>query len=511
MIKKLNKNDFKIVLQFTAKAIMALGFTMIIPIIVSIVYREWESLFDFIIAMALCIIFGYTTIRSIKTDKTSPNMLQAMMISATTWLFACAFCAIPLFLSGHYIYFIDSYFEVMSGFTTTGLIMVQDLDHMSNSLNMWRHLIAYIGGQGIIVMALTFLLPATGGSFKTMVSEGKDETLMPSIKNTARAIWIIALVSLAVGTIILSTIAWIEGFSFDKGLLHGMWMFISSWSTCGFAPQSQNAIFYHSFAFEIGCMIFMILGSFNFALHYAVWRGNVKELFRNIEVLSFTTTASIITAMVAFGLFKSKIYTDVMSVIRRGLFNVVSAHTGTGQATVYSPQFANSFGFHDIAFIGIIIATAVGGCMTSTAGGFKNMRIGLLFKTLVFEIKKLLAPETAVMNIKYHHIKDHTLELSTLKQVFFIFTCFTLMYFLASFTGIMLGYDAKMATFEATSAVATCGLSVGITGPHMPVLLKIVYIISMWVGRMEFLSIFALFGALFVWIGSIFKRRARAS
>lgn len=509
MIKKLTPNDFKVVLVFTAKAIMGLGFTMTIPIIISLVYREWQSSLDFVIAMSLCFIFGYSINKGVKTDKTSPNMLQAMMISATTWLFACAFCAVPLFLSGHYAYFIDSYFEVMSGFTTTGLIMVQDLDHMSNSLNMWRHLVAYIGGQGIIVMALTFLLPATGGSFKAMVSEGKDEMLMPSIKNTARSIWIIALVSLGVGTIALTIIAWFEGFSFDRGLLHGMWMFMSSWSTCGFAPHSQNTIYYHSLVFEIGNMVFMILGSFNFALHYAVWRGNLKELFRNIEVLSFTFTVSITTVMVSMGLFKSNIYTDTMSVIRRGLFNVVSAHTGTGQATVYSSQFANAYGFQDIAFIGIIIATAVGGCMTSTAGGFKNMRIGLLFKTLLYEIKKLISPETAVISLKYHHIKDQTLELSTLKQIFFIFTCFTLMYFLASLTGVMLGYDAKMATFEATSAVATCGLSVGITGPQMPLLLKIVYIISMWVGRMEFLSIFALFGALFVWLGSLLKRKVK--
>lgn len=496
-----------VVVSYTAKAIFGLGLAMIIPIIVAICYREWSTVFDFIISMSLCIIFGYTVGKFIKADKVSPNLLQAMIISASTWLFACAFCAVPLYLSGHYVYFVDCYFEVMSGFTTSGLILVQDLDHLSNGLNMWRHLVAYIGGQGIIVLALTFLLPATGGSFKTMVSEGKDETLMPSIKNTARSIWIIALISLAVGTIVLTTIAWIEGFAWDRGFLHGMWMFMSAWSTCGFAPQSQNAVYYHSFAFEIGNMVFMVLGSFNFALHYTVWRGNVKELFRNIEVLSFTFTASITMSIVAFGLFSGKMYDGIMSVIRRGLFNVVSAHTGTGQATVYSPQFAHSYG--NIALFGIIIATAVGGCMTSTAGGFKNMRIGLLFKTLIFEIKKLIAPESAVLTLKYHHIKDQTMEVSALKQVFFIFTCFTLMYFLASLTGVLLGYDATMSTFEATSAVATCGLSVGITTPSMPLLLKIVYIISMWVGRMEFLSIFALFGTIVIWIGSIFKRKAQ--
>lgn len=188
MIKKLSVKDMYVVVSYTAKAIFGLGLAMIIPIIVAICYREWSTVFDFIISMSLCIIFGYTVGKFIKADKVSPNLLQAMIISASTWLFACAFCAVPLYLSGHYVYFVDCYFEVMSGFTTSGLILVQDLDHLSNGLNMWRHLVAYIGGQGIIVLALTFLLPATGGSFKTMVSEGKDETLMPSIKNTARSI-----------------------------------------------------------------------------------------------------------------------------------------------------------------------------------------------------------------------------------------------------------------------------------------------------------------------------------
>ena len=506
MIRKLSANDFKVVINYVAQAIFALGLTMIIPIITSIAYNEWSTVFDFMISASFCVIFGYAVIKFVKINKQPPSLFQAMLISALTWLFACAFCAIPLYLSGNCASFLDAYFDVMSGFTTSGLTLIQNVDHIGNGLNMWRHMVTYIGGQGIIVLALTILLPATGGSFKTMVAEGKDETLVPSIKNTARSIWIISLVSLALGTIILGAIAWIDGFAFDRGLLHGMWMFMSAWSTGGFAPNSQNILFYHSFAFEIGNLVFMIVGSFNFALHFTVWRGNIKELWHNIEILSFMVTASICTLMVAWGLSHGGIFEGFLTFIRRGLFNVVSAHTTTGQMTIYAPQFNRSIG--DLAFSGIIMAMAIGGCMTSTAGGYKNMRIGIIIKSIGLEIRKLIAPESAVVSAKYHHMKENIIDTGVLKQVFFIFICFTILYAATSVVGVAVGYSAKASMFEAISASSNTGLTNGLTSPSMPWVLKVTYILAMWLGRIEFLSAFVLFGTIAMMIGKMFKRRA---
>lgn len=499
MIRKLSAVDMKVVFSFVGKAIFGLGLTMIIPIITSIIYKEWSTVLDFLISASLCIIFGYAISKYVKTKKDSPTLFQAMLISALTWLFACAFCAVPLYLSGNCISFLDAYFDVMSGFTTSGLTLIQNIDHISNGLNMWRHMVTYIGGQGIIVLALTLLMPATGGAFKAMVSEGKDETLMPSIRNTANAIWIISLVSLAVGTVVLGAIAWIDGFNFDRGLLHGMWMFMSAWSTGGFAPNSQNIIFYHSFAFEIGNLVFMIIGSFNFALHFAVWRGNIRELWKNIEILSFAFTVSICTTLVTWGLSHGDTFRGLMTFVRRGLFNVISAHTTTGQMTLYAPQFNKTIG--DLAFVGIIIAMAIGGCMTSTAGGYKNMRIGIIFKSIALEIKKLIAPESAVVTAKYHHLKDNVIDNNLLKQVFFIFICFSLLYAASSIIGIALGNETKASVFEAISASSNTGLTNGVTQPSMSWVLKVTYIISMWLGRIEFLSAFVLIGTIIMLLG----------
>ncbi|MEZ4812419.1 MAG: potassium transporter TrkG [Caldisericia bacterium] len=261
--------------HYVGRIILGIGFIMVVPLITSVLSREFSAAVDFVIGSSVCFIFGLLAIKFFKTEK-SPELFHAMLITAITWLIACLFGAIPHYLSGHFGSYLDAYFDVMSGFTTTGLSIIKDLDHVSNGLNMWRHILTFVGGQGIVVLALTFLIKASGGAFKIMAGEGKDEALVPSVKHTSHIIWNISLWMLVAGTLILSVIAWIDGFSFSRGLLHGMWMFMSAWSTGGFAPMSQNAIFYHSFAFEIGNQIFMILGSFNFILHYKVWHVENK-------------------------------------------------------------------------------------------------------------------------------------------------------------------------------------------------------------------------------------------
>ena len=118
-----------------------------------------------------------------------------------------AACALPYYLSGNYLSYLDCCFDVMSGFTTTGLTLIQDMDHLSNGINMWRHLLTFVGGQGMVVLALTFLVKGTNGAYKMYVGEGKDERLMPNAVSTARYIWLISLIYLVVGTLVL----WIAG------------------------------------------------------------------------------------------------------------------------------------------------------------------------------------------------------------------------------------------------------------------------------------------------------------
>lgn len=507
MIRQLTKTDLNIVMHYLGKIMIVLGFTMILPLIVAIIYWEPNTILDFVISMSVSFVFGLLCMRLFPVTR-SPSTIQAMIIAALTWLVACFFCAVPHYLSGHFLSFLDCYFDVMSGFTATGFTLIQNLDHASNGLNMWRHLITYIGGQGIVVLALSFLITSSGGAYKIMVGEGKDEALEPSIRKTAQNIWIISLVTLGAGTIMLATSAWIDGFSFDRGFFHGMWMFMSSWSTGGFAPTVQNSIYYHSFSFEFINLLFMILGSFNFILHYAVWKGNIKEIWKNIELKSFIFTTSMTTSLVGFGLALNALYPSIETLFRRGVFNLISAHTGTGQSTLYSIQYVNSFA--PLAYIGVCFAMMFGGSAASTAGGFKNMRIALLFKGIVHEIKKLLAPENAVIVTKFHHIKEHILEMPFVYNSLLIIFGYILIYTLGAVVGVACGYTVYNSVFDSISAGANVGLSTGMTNASMPSVLKIVYIFEMWIGRLEFLSVYVLFGSMGLLATRWFKKRSFA-
>ncbi|HQG58903.1 MAG TPA: TrkH family potassium uptake protein [Caldisericia bacterium] len=502
MLRKLTIFDLKVILYYTGKIIFGLALTMIIPLAIALIYKEFDSALDFALGMSVSIIFGLVCMRLMKTNK-SPNLFQSMTIAALTWIFACLFSSIPFYLSGHFQSYLDVLFDLMSGFTTTGYSLIQDLDHVSNALNMWRHLIHYIGGQGIVVMALSFLIKNSGGAFQLMVGEAKDEPLEPSITKTAQNIWIISLVCLFMGTAMAAIAAYYDGLAWDRSILHGSWMFMSAWSTGGFGPCTQNLLFYHSYAFEIILCIFMMMGSINFSLHYIVWKGKPKELLKDIEIKSLVVTLSITTMLVAWGLSSTGIFTNLNAVLRRGIVLVVSGHTGTGQMTVYAKQLVHSW--HPLAYMGICIAMMLGGSAASTAGSFKALRIGIFFKGLIHETKRLILPESAVFKMTFHHIKDQIIESGMVKMAGLIILCYCFIYLFGAVVGVACGYPLSQATFESISAGANVGLTMGVVSPSMPAILKITYIITMWLGRLEFLSIFVLIGSVGLAIGQAFK------
>jgi len=502
MIRVVTKNDFKMIFFYTGKVILGVGLTMFIPLVTSLIYQEWSTTIDFLIAISLCLVFFLITDKYLNTNR-SPNLFQSMFIAAFSWLVACALGAVPHYLSGHFGSYLDAYFDLMSGYTTSGLTLIKDLDHISIGLSMWRQLLTYIGGQGIVVLALAFLIKSTGGAYKIMVGEGKDEVLVPSVRRTSQNIWIVSIATLIVGTFILAIIAWLDGFRFDAGILHGMWLFMSSWSTGGFAPNAQNIQFYHSYAFEYVNVVFMIMGGFNFALHYAVWKGNFNELRKNIEIITFSLTFSITSIFVAWGLSKMGIFENVNSIIRRGIINVVSAHTTAGLQTLYPRQI---FELDPLAFFGLCLAMALGGCAASTAGGFKSIRTGLVFKGIGLEIKRLLLPESAVVSSKFHHIKTQILSTDLVRQAALIITGYIIIYALGTIVGVACGYSLRMSTFESISAASNSGISSGLTSSTMPWIIKVTYIFTMWIGRLEFMAVYVFFGTLFLTVAGIFKR-----
>jgi trk system potassium uptake protein TrkH len=247
-------------------------------------------------------------------------------------------------------------------------------------------------------------------------------------------------------------------------------------------------------------MVIFILGSLNFGLHYAIWQGKRKEIIRNIETQSFFITSFLAIVLALAGLARLSVYQDAVSGFRRVVFNILSAHTTTGLGSIYARQFALEWG--DFGILIMIIVMLIGGSACSTAGGFKGLRVGVVFKGLIMDVRKLLSSERSMKVYKFHHIKDQILEDSFVKASSIIILCYALLFTIGTMLAVYYGYPLASAAFESASITGNVGLSIGITSPAMPTAMKIYYIIAMYLGRLEFLSVFALIGYL---IGGVKK------
>jgi trk system potassium uptake protein TrkH len=492
MILKPQLSDIKNIGYYLGKIVLGFGIAMLLPLIVGLVlFREPNPSLDFLIGAEIAIFIGLGLNWFCRTNK-DLNTAQGMVVISLSWLVAMMLGAIPLFLSGHYKSFLDACFETMSGLTTTGLTLVQDLDHLSRTHNLWRHLGPFIGGQGIAIIAISFLVGGASGALKMYIGEARDEKLVPNIIHTSRFIWLISVVYLILGAIILGAVGIFIGLKPSSAFFHGACIFMAGFDTAGFAPQSQNILYYHSLPFEIVAIVFMIFGSLNFNLHYQLWTGNHKEIWKSIETRTLLLITLLVSLIIMFGLKYFGVYSGAMILFRKGFFHIISGHTTTGYMTIYAQQFIKEWG--DFALTGIIFAMALGGCACSTAGGIKMLRVGIIFKALKEDIKRIMLPDTTVITQKFHHIKTMFLEDKQVRGVLIVTIGYLLLYGLGALIGVGLGYPLLESLFESTSAAANVGLSCGITDVSMPTILKITYIIEMWAGRLELMSVFALLG-----------------
>jgi trk system potassium uptake protein TrkH len=483
--------DHLVIGKYTGKVIVGVGLLMTIPLATSIAFAEWDTAVDFIVAIAACMVFGFGLQTVCRTQK-DLSWSHGLVVASGSWFFATALGALPHFLSGHAASYLDTLFDVMSGYTTTGLYLLQDLDHISMGLNMWRHLLTYAGGQGIVVIALTFLFKGTAGAYKVYVGEGKDERLLPNVIQTARAIWLVSLTWLVVGTAFLGVRGMTLGQGPVRAFFHGLWVFMGAWSTGGFAPQSYNTFWFHDLGYEVICIVIMIAGSFNFALHWAMWTGKRAEIRKNVETISFFVTLSITTMVATFFLAKANVYPDAMSLFRKVFYQLASGHTTTGFSTIYARAFVTQWG--PIGLIATTVAMAIGASACSTAGGIKGIRMGVISKAFVQDVRRMISPESSVILEKYHHIKDTWLSDGLVRGAMTVTIAYVTLYGIGTIVGAMYGYPLDQAAFEMVSAASNTGLSCGVTSPLMPEVMKVTFVLGMWLGRLEFMSVFALFG-----------------
>jgi trk system potassium uptake protein TrkH len=504
MWPRFQRHDLGVVAHYLGTIILLLGVIMLIPLGVSLLMREWDITGNYLVGAGCAVTVG-GLMRLGSISHATLERRQAIAITSFVWIAGALVAAIPLWLSGHYGSYLDAVFEGVSGLTSTGFTLCQDIDHLSTADNMWRFTLQFLGGQGVIVVALSLgIFTQVGSSFYS--AEGRNEYVLPNIKKTAQFIWQFSSIVVFCGTLVLTTVSLALGIEPVRSIFHGLWVTIGAYDTGGFAPQSLSLMYYHSWPLELIAMVLMLMGAVNFALYARIWKGGfrstLREFTQDIEIRTLALwtvfTLGTFVAAVCAGQF----LTDYSGLVRRGVFTIVSATTNTGYQVLSTNQITTLL--TSGAFFMLVVAMAIGGSSGSTAGGIKALRIGIIAKGVLARIKDVLAPKSARNTTSYQHLGRHIISSEVTGAAMTIAILYVVTYIIGAVAGIAAGYDAIPATFESVAATSNAGLSAGIATPDAPVFMKLVYIVQMWVGRLEFLAFLAV---LFSLVASLRPRK----
>jgi trk system potassium uptake protein len=465
-----------------------------LPAAWALIGREWAPFASFVLTAGAFTVFGAAGTWSPPVEHRL-GWSHGMVVVALTWLLVPLIGSIPFVLSGHFAGPLDAYFDALSGVTTTGLSLIQDVDHLAPSLNFWRHFLQFLGGQGIVIAALSLF--AGGAGMAMYYGEARDERIFPSVTSTARFIWAVSLAHLGFGVLMLTIIGVVAvGLEPIRASFHALMVFFAGFDTGGFSPQSTSLGYYRSVWFEAGTAVLMVAGAMSFGLHFALWRGRRTQAFRNLETRTILSTFGMTLVLVIVGLAALGAYGGVRGLSRGGLFHTLSAHTGTGFSTIPSVELA---GWGGLAFAGVVVAMALGGMASSTAGGVKALRIGLTLRVVRDQVRRVLLPDRAVVSRRYFQSGHRRLTPEVAESVMAVSLLYVALYLVGAVVGLAHGVPLEAAIFESVSAAANVGLSVGVTEPGMPVLLQVTYMAQMWLGRLEFVAVFALLGFVLSW------------
>ncbi|MGH3441225.1 MAG: TrkH family potassium uptake protein [Nitriliruptorales bacterium] len=467
--------------------------------LVAVAFGEWNLASAFTIGASLAVIAA--TLATIRLATRKPMELwHGMATVGALWLVAPVFAAVSLLLSGHFASYLDAYFDAMSGLTTSGLTLIQDLDHAGYSLNLWRHSMQFVGGMGIAIVLVSLFGAASAHANALYVGEAREERILPNLVRTARFILLVSAIMFAVGTLALTIAGIAAGLTPPRALFHGVTMFMAAFSTGGFAPYSQSAGYYHSLGMELTLLVLMFTGAFSFGLHYQLWRGSVRELYRSLEARTFLTAQLAVVALGLIGLARAGTFTSAGPLFRKGVFTLMSAQTTTGFQVNQSTLYVSEWG--SMAPAAIVIAMSIGAMAGSTGGGIKAFRVGIVAKGIWRDIRRVLMPKDALVVETYHSVRRQILREEHVRAAATVLLLYLLTYLAGGIVGLFYGYEFTQSMFESTSATGTVGLSIGVTAPDMPTTLKLLYIGQMWVGRLEFISVFVLLGS----IGALVRR-----
>jgi trk system potassium uptake protein len=497
-------DDLRLIGFYLGKVLLGLGLVMMVPLVVAAWLQEWNEVSAYAIGASLCVIAGSLSDLKLKTRQPL-TWAHGTVVVALAWLVGAVFAAVPMHLSGRFSTWGGSLFEAMAGLTTTGMSVIHDLDHTPVSEDLFRHLLQISGGLGIVIVVLSLF--AGGGAKLTTLyaAEARDERVLPNIIRTARFIFVVAGTFFVLFTSALYVALLADGFSPSRALYHAVNLFCSSFATGGFSTMQASMIYYHSAAIEVIVMLTMIAGTLSFGLHLALWRGDPRDVLRHLETRTLVVTSSLFLVGLVFGLVRAGTYESIGPLFRKGAFTLVSAVSSTGHQVNVGETYLTDWGV--LAPAAIVGAMAIGGMASSTSGGIKAIRIGLAFKTLVHDIRRILLPESALVVTTYYAGRRRTLRDDTARSATTVLLLFIVTYLLGAVVGLLSGeFDITQTMFEAVSIGSNIGVSIGVVQPGMPTELQTVYIVMMWLGRLEFVAVFALLG----YLASLARGRASA-
>jgi trk system potassium uptake protein len=491
MVARPERRDLRIIGYHLGRILAGLSLIMLPPALVALALGEWNSATALLTGVGTTLAIGQLTEWRLAT-RSPLTLAHGTVVVALAWLLGSLLASIPILLSGHVDGVLDAWFEAMSGLTTSGLTVVQDLDHLSYSMNLYRHLTHFAGGQGIVIVVLA-LFAAGSGLGTLYAAEGRDERVMPNVTRTARFIFRVALVYLVVGTAALTGALWAAGIPGWRGLWHGVNLFVAAFDTGGFTPMSTSVGYYHSAGVEAVLVVLMLAGTVSFILHYQLWMGRHRDATETLEVRTLAVTLVTLTSVTMLALAVAGSYLDAGGLVRKGAFTVLSAHSGTGFAVTSGTLLVTDWA--PLAVVAVLVAMGLGGMAGSTAGGIKAIRVAVGVKGVLHDIRRLLLPESAMVMTTYHAGRDRILRDRDVRGAMTILLLYLATYLVGAAVALATGpWTATEALFESVSAAANVGLSVGITAPEMPTALQVTYLLQMWLGRLEFFAAFALIG-----------------
>ena len=459
---------------------IVLGLSMIIPILTQLLYNETDA--GFISSGIISIVFGMLFFLSNLDHDKKINLQQAFLLTSLSWLSIAIFGSLPFIFSELNLKIVDAFFESMSGITTTGSTIITNLDEMPKGILLWRAMLQWLGGIGIIVMAITLMPVMNVGGMQLFKISSNDnsEKILPKTKEISVRLIIIYLGLTFVCAVIYS----IFGMNIFDSITHSM----TTIATGGFSNYNDSIGHFNNSYIEITSMIFIISGSIPFIIYLKFLYGDKKIFFSDSQIKSFLK-------IIFFSIFILFIY---LALKNRSLteinllsisFNVISILTGTGYVT---EDFSNWGNFPLIFFL---ILMFIGGCAGSTACGIKIFRIQILSQFFSNQIKKIIYPH-GVFNLKYGNKNiDNKFMSSIISFIYLYIIIFFITTALLSITGL----DFITSISAAATAISNVGPGLGDTiGPNgnfyeLKDSSKWIMSFAMILGRLELFAVLVLF------------------